>query len=86
MKIGTRKLRPGCAMCIGAAEGRVCKGKKSEVWRLCGSLINLGIDEAYIGGDQRVEKALETKVDFGSRAEIKCLVLLNTYGCRPVKL
>lgn len=66
--------------CTRAGEGRVCKGKKSEVWRLCGSLINLDIDEAYIGGDQRVEKALETKVDFGSRAEIKYLVLLNTYG------
>lgn len=55
-------------------------------WSFFGSLVILSIDVAHIAGDQKLGEALERKVDFGSRAEIKYLVLLNTYGWKPVKL
>lgn len=49
-------------------------------------MVNLHVEVAHIADDQKLGEPLETNVDFGSVAEIKYLVLLSTYGWRPVKL
>jgi len=70
--------------------GRVCRGKKSRneqrVWSLSGSLVNLEADVARTADDQKLGGSPEATVDFGSIAEIKYLVLLSTYGWKPIKL